>query len=57
MNHRSVADVAVIGLPDEEWGQIVAAAVQLTPRKDSRHLGPVAALPARSPGSKSSDSS
>jgi len=29
--HRAVANVAVVGLPDAEWGEIVAAFVQLRP--------------------------
>ena len=29
--HAAVADVCVVGLPDVEWGQVVAAAVQLHP--------------------------
>jgi len=29
--HDAVADVAVLGLPDEEWGQIIAAVVVLRP--------------------------
>ncbi len=29
--HAAVADVCVVGLPDAEWGQVVAAAVQLHP--------------------------
>jgi len=31
LTHPSVANVSVIGLPDEEWGEIVAAFVQLRP--------------------------
>ncbi|MEU3986723.1 AMP-binding protein [Streptomyces sp. NPDC026672] len=29
--HEAVAQVSVVGLPDEEWGEVVAAFVQLTP--------------------------
>ncbi len=35
--HESVADVAVVGLPDEEWGQRIEAAVVL---HDGRDLDP-----------------
>lgn len=31
LSHPSVADAGVVGLPDDEWGQVVAAAVQLRP--------------------------
>ncbi len=31
MEHASVADVAVFGVPDAEWGEAVKAAVQLVP--------------------------
>ncbi len=27
-SHRSVADVAVVGLPDQQWGEVVAAFVR-----------------------------
>lgn len=35
--HASIADVAVFGLPDEEWGQVIAAVVVLRP---GHELGP-----------------
>jgi fatty-acyl-CoA synthase len=31
MAHDAVADCAVVGLPDEKWGERVEAAVQLRP--------------------------
>jgi fatty-acyl-CoA synthase/long-chain acyl-CoA synthetase len=31
LRHPDVADVAAFGAPDEKWGEIVAAAVRLTP--------------------------
>ncbi len=34
MRHDAVADCAVVGIPDEEWGQRVAAAVVLVPSAD-----------------------
>jgi acyl-CoA synthetase (AMP-forming)/AMP-acid ligase II len=32
--HTQVADVAVVGLPDERWGETVAAVVTLRPGAD-----------------------
>ncbi len=34
MQHPDVADCAVIGLPDEKWGERVTAVVQLRPGRD-----------------------
>jgi fatty-acyl-CoA synthase/long-chain acyl-CoA synthetase len=31
LQHPDVADVAVFGAPDEKWGEVVAAAIRLTP--------------------------
>lgn len=31
MQHEAVADCAVVGLPDEKWGERVTAVVQLRP--------------------------
>ena len=31
LEHEAVADVGVVGVPDEEWGESVAAAVVLHP--------------------------
>lgn len=33
MSHPSIADIAVVGLPDLTWGQKVAAVVVLHPNK------------------------
>jgi fatty-acyl-CoA synthase len=32
--HPSVAEVAVVGIPDERWGEVVAAFIRLTPGAD-----------------------
>jgi acyl-CoA synthetase (AMP-forming)/AMP-acid ligase II len=34
LRHPAVLDVAVVGLPNEEWGQIIAAAIVLRPGHD-----------------------
>jgi fatty-acyl-CoA synthase len=35
LRHAAVAEVAVVGLPDERWGEIVAAVVRLRPGSDA----------------------
>ncbi|KAJ2221475.1 hypothetical protein IWW45_008860 [Coemansia sp. RSA 485] len=42
LEHPNVTDVAVVGVPDEEWGEVVAAAVVLRPGAslDMRELKP-----------------
>ena len=37
-SHPEVAEVAVIGVPDEKWGELVMALVVVTPRFDA-HRG------------------
>ena len=34
MEHPAVADCAVVGLPDEKWGERVTAVVQLRPGRE-----------------------
>jgi fatty-acyl-CoA synthase len=36
--HSAIANVAVLGLPDSEWGEVVAACIQL--RKDRNATAP-----------------
>lgn len=35
LTHESVADACVIGVPDEQWGEAVAAAIVLKQGKDA----------------------
>ena len=47
--HPAVADVLVVGVPDERWGSVVTAVVAPVPRRDPRARGAARALP-RHPG-------
>jgi malonyl-CoA/methylmalonyl-CoA synthetase len=47
-SHRAVSDCAVVGLPDEEWGEIVAAAIVGDSSLDTDEL--TSWLKARMPG-------
>ena len=47
-SHPAVSDCAVVGLPDEEWGEIVAAAIVGDSSLDTEELTPW--LKARMPG-------
>ena len=35
MSHPSVKEVAVIGIPDEKWGELITALVVLAPDEDA----------------------
>jgi malonyl-CoA/methylmalonyl-CoA synthetase len=47
-SHEAITDCAVVGLPDEEWGEIVAAAIVSNASLDTEELTPW--LKARMPG-------
>jgi fatty-acyl-CoA synthase len=38
MKHPAVAEVAVVGLPDEKWGEVVAAFLRLDEGQDQPHV-------------------
>ena len=35
LQHPAVSEAAVVGIPDDEWGEVVAAAVVLEPEADA----------------------
>ncbi|MCK5892641.1 MAG: AMP-dependent synthetase, partial [Aeromicrobium sp.] len=39
MSHQAVREVAVIGIPDEKWGELVTALVVLDPEADAPSAG------------------